>query len=152
MRNANAARRERNIAIAALYAAGKTSKEIGLEFGITQEGVRKILDVLGVERRPKGRKPGWSKRTYNTSEKQAPKPSTKRGDPTLPEQARRMVEAGCSWSEVCAALDISRSTLNWYRRHHWTEPPPEPTRYACPGCGTRAMEPLGHVQCLAKVA
>jgi hypothetical protein len=33
-----------------------------------------------------------------------------------------------------------------------SSPPPEAIRYACPGCGTRAMEPLGHVQCLAKVA
>jgi hypothetical protein len=33
-----------------------------------------------------------------------------------------------------------------------SSPPPEAIRYACPGCGMRALEPLGHVQCLAKVA
>jgi hypothetical protein len=33
-----------------------------------------------------------------------------------------------------------------------SSPPPEGILYACPGCGMRALEAIGHVQCLAKVA
>jgi hypothetical protein len=33
-----------------------------------------------------------------------------------------------------------------------SSPPPEGIMYACPGCGHRALEAIGHTQCLAKVA
>jgi hypothetical protein len=33
-----------------------------------------------------------------------------------------------------------------------SSPPPEGILYACPGCGMRALEAIGHEQCLAKVA
>lgn len=84
----------------------------------------------------------------NRSARFAPKAPAKRNDPTLPEQARRLVEAGLSWSAVCRELGISRTTLNWYRRHKWTAPAPRRTLFACPRCGTRAPSPLGHPTCI----
>jgi transposase-like protein len=67
--------------------------------------------------------------------------SLKRNDPTLPERARQMMQAGHSWTAICRELGIARSTLNWYRKRAERSPR---RLYTCPVCGTRSTSQQGH--------